>query len=224
MVQVNGIYWDERFPRLLTKEQMRQLDEDDNRRLLAVADISCDVEGSIEFLGKSTTVERPYYEYDPITGEMSEDIIGDGVAMMGVDILPTELPRESSKHFGDALTPLMERLIVAKGSSDATSLQEVGNELPVELANACIANQGYLTPAFEYISEFLKKRDHAGNVSMHDPHILISLQVRTRTEVYQTGLHYGISQTYSHVLALSPVCFLCRATCLTPDLSTRSLM
>lgn len=193
-VIVNGIYWDERFPRLLTKDQMRDLYEKDNRRLFAVADISCDVEGSIEFLEKSTTVEQPYFEYDPITGEVSDDISGDGVAVMGVDILPTELPRESSKHFGDALIPLMERLIVAKGTSKAKTLQDVGEGMPAELANACIATQGYLTPAFEYITEFLKKRDHAGGVDTHDPHILISLQ----GHLFDSGLINQVLDVMEH--------------------------
>ena len=30
--------------------------------------------------------------------------------MMGVDILPAELPREASAHFGDALLPFVRQL------------------------------------------------------------------------------------------------------------------
>lgn len=37
-VIVNGIYWDSRFPRLLTKEQAKPLD-----KLIAICDISCDI-------------------------------------------------------------------------------------------------------------------------------------------------------------------------------------
>ena len=37
-VIVNGIYWDERFPRLLTKNQTKGLD-----KLEAICDISCDI-------------------------------------------------------------------------------------------------------------------------------------------------------------------------------------
>ncbi|KAJ3328333.1 hypothetical protein HDU76_010155, partial [Blyttiomyces sp. JEL0837] len=40
---VNGIFWDERYPRLLTKEQTRKLAKENRLRLLQVADISCDI-------------------------------------------------------------------------------------------------------------------------------------------------------------------------------------
>lgn len=41
-----------------------------------------------------------------------DEIADDTVAVMGVDILPTELSVESSKHFGDALLPLLKQMIV----------------------------------------------------------------------------------------------------------------
>jgi alpha-aminoadipic semialdehyde synthase len=40
---VNGIFWDEKYPRLLTKEQMKTLAQENRLRLLQVADISCDI-------------------------------------------------------------------------------------------------------------------------------------------------------------------------------------
>lgn len=84
-------------------------------RLLVVSDISCDVGGSIEFLERSTTIDRPFYNYDPITGKETSDNIEDkGVTMMGVDILPTELPVESSTHFGNAVSEVLEDFIQAK--------------------------------------------------------------------------------------------------------------
>lgn len=38
-VLVNGIFWDARYPRLLTRNQLRELTEGGNCRLLAVSDI-----------------------------------------------------------------------------------------------------------------------------------------------------------------------------------------
>ncbi len=46
-VLVNGMYWDPRFPRLLTIEQMKALHRIQPNKLLTVADISCDIEGSV---------------------------------------------------------------------------------------------------------------------------------------------------------------------------------
>jgi len=80
-----------------------------------VSDISCDVHGSIEFLDRTTTIERPFFTYDPITGREVSDEIGDGgITVMGVDILPTEFPRESSEHFGDAVVGVVKELAEAK--------------------------------------------------------------------------------------------------------------
>jgi alpha-aminoadipic semialdehyde synthase len=82
---------------------------------MVVSDISCDVNGSIEFLDRSTTIDRPCYQYDPIAGKEISDSIGNfGVTVMGVDILPTELPLESSTHFGNAVQEVLEEFAAAK--------------------------------------------------------------------------------------------------------------
>lgn len=56
--------------------------------LFAVGDISCDVNGSIEFLQHTTTIDKPFFSWNPMTNEAVDDINEDGVAVMGVDILP----------------------------------------------------------------------------------------------------------------------------------------
>ncbi len=66
---INGIFWDERYPRLLTSEQTKDLMLQDKLRLLALADISCDIGGSMEFMNKASSISDPFYLYDPITGE-----------------------------------------------------------------------------------------------------------------------------------------------------------
>lgn len=97
---------------------------------MLVADISCDVNGSIEFLERTTNIDRPYFQYDPIVkSEVTESISSDGVTVMGVDILPTELPRESSAFFGDALLPVLENYIDLKTGEEASSPEAVPSEL-----------------------------------------------------------------------------------------------
>lgn len=70
---------DARFPRLLTTAQMQALaDSDTNNgakpRLRAIADISCDLGGSLEFCTKTTTFEQPYYEWNPGAAEQSPKV------------------------------------------------------------------------------------------------------------------------------------------------------
>ena len=93
-------------------------------------------------MSKSTSVERPYYHYDPLTGTTSDAIMKKGVAISAVDILPSELPRESSKHFGEALLPLLSSVLDPSSSAIAP-----------ELAAATVAQNGALEENFRYIDQ-----------------------------------------------------------------------
>jgi alpha-aminoadipic semialdehyde synthase len=117
---VNCVYWDPRFPRLLSKESLKRLYEKQGQSLMLVSDLSCDVHGSMEFLEHTTTLERPFFQYDPLSGSIIADEITDsGLTVMGVDILPAELPRESSEHFGSAVKDIVVELARAqKGTGD----------------------------------------------------------------------------------------------------------
>ena len=110
-VIINGIYWESKYPRLLTKEQMKQTQSKYQNRLLTIADISCDIEGSIEFMNKASTIDEPFYYYDTINDSYSNDRMLSGVQIMSIDNLPTELPEDSSKHFGNQLLPIIPSLV-----------------------------------------------------------------------------------------------------------------
>lgn len=141
--------------------------------LFAVGDISCDVQGSIEFLQHTTTIDKPFFSWNPVTNKAEDEITDDGVAVMGVDILPTELSVESSKHFGEALLPLLKQLIVDGSTDNVIDIEE----LPPELSNACIARCGSLTPNYQYI-EALMKRPAMIHHDRQGPHILLRIKVK----------------------------------------------
>lgn len=122
---------------------------------MLVVDISCDVNGSVEFLERTTNIDRPYFQYDPIVNsEVSEFISSDGVTVMGVDILPTELPRESSAFFGDALLPVLEKFVASKTEGNDSSA------VPSELVSAGtpLLRNRYYTGA--HCVSFLDERLH----------------------------------------------------------------
>eukprot|EP00002_Diphylleia_rotans_P003769 TRINITY_DN1265_c0_g1_i2.p1 TRINITY_DN1265_c0_g1~~TRINITY_DN1265_c0_g1_i2.p1 ORF type:complete len:774 (-),score=163.53 TRINITY_DN1265_c0_g1_i2:285-2606(-) len=145
-VIVNAIYWDARFPRLITTNQWKDIVENKNPRLLGIADISCDVDGSIEFMKKATSIDHPTFLYDVKTDRVIDDIYGPGVMIMAIDHLPSELPREASELFGNNLVPFMENLANARHD---LPLDE--SNLAPEVYRACIATHGALTPSYEYI-------------------------------------------------------------------------
>ncbi|KAJ3074901.1 hypothetical protein HDU98_009870 [Podochytrium sp. JEL0797] len=107
----NGIFWNEKYPRLLTKDQVQDLAQNDKCRMLMLADISCDVGGSFEFMSHSTTIDAPFFTYDPFTQKSSDGIHAKGISIMSIDNLPTEMPLEASQYFGDALFPHVKQIL-----------------------------------------------------------------------------------------------------------------
>ena len=115
-----------------------------------------------------------------------DDMDGPGVIMCGVDILPSELPRESSKHFGDLLFDMVEDLATSNG---AKSFEEQ-NDLPLPLKGACIAAHGNLTPNFQYISAMRAERDReaAQTHARKMYETAGSTVMRIRGHLFDTGL------------------------------------
>jgi alpha-aminoadipic semialdehyde synthase len=150
-VLVNCIYWDERYPRLLTRDQCRRLWAPIRRpKLTVIGDISCDVNGSIECTVKATEPGNPVYVYDPDTGKAKDGFEGRGPVMMAVDILPAEIPRESSVDFSRVLARFLPEMEKADFSKDFDGLV-----LPAELRRAVIVHRGELTAEYRYLKAFL---------------------------------------------------------------------
>lgn len=137
---VNCMYWEPRFPRLLSTQQLQDLVRK-SCPLIGVSDISCDIGGSLEFVNKTTLIDSPFFRYDALNDSYHEDMDGNGVICLSVDILPTEFAKEASQHFGDMLSQFVGSL---------ASVTDI-NKLPSHLKRACIAHGGALTPLYEYI-------------------------------------------------------------------------
>jgi len=147
-ILMNCIYWEERFPRLITKEYVEK--NFDKMRLEVIGDISVDVNGAIEITEKTTNSGNPVFVYNPFNKEVIDGFEGEGIVVMAVDNLPCELPRESSKAFGNILFGFIPPLAKADYSVEFDIL-----DLPPELKRAVILYHGKLTPDFKYISKFL---------------------------------------------------------------------
>lgn len=150
-VLVNGIYWDARYPRLVTKKWVKESWAAGKKpRLRVIGDISCDVEGSIECTVKPMEPDRPCYVYSPQGGGATDGFEGNGPVIMAVEILPTELPRESSIFFGDLLMPFLPEIVNADLNKDFAELA-----LPGPIKRSVIVHKGALTPDYTYIAKFL---------------------------------------------------------------------
>ncbi|NQT62043.1 MAG: hypothetical protein HQ556_03705 [Candidatus Marinimicrobia bacterium] len=147
---VNCIYWDTPYPRLVTLEDIKAHYASD-KTLMVVGDITCDIDGAIQFNTGATLSPDPVYIHDINTGKKIMGFKGEGPVVMAVDNLPTELPREASAAFGEALIPFVFAMGACDYSEPFDSL-----DLPAEVKRAVIAHAGKLTPDFEMLKKYLK--------------------------------------------------------------------
>lgn len=150
---VNCVYWDQRYPRMVTKEDIRRLyGQSTQPRLRVIGDISCDIEGAIECTVRCTSTENPIYVYEPATGQTLDGWEGVGPVILAVYNLPTELPLESSRDFGRVLLPFVPQIVEADFSADFE-----GCQLPPKIKRAVIVYNGELTPRYRYLERHLER-------------------------------------------------------------------
>ena len=116
-----------------------------------IGDISCDIDGAIECTVKATEPGEPNFVYNPLTGEVRDGVEGEGVVVMAVDILPSELPRDASDYFSQrAACPTCRPWPRADYTRPFDDLA-----LPPEIKRAVIAHRGQLTPSYQYLQQHL---------------------------------------------------------------------
>jgi saccharopine dehydrogenase (NAD+, L-lysine-forming) len=136
-VLIHCAYWDPRAPKLFTKKQM----SDPGFHISVIADVTCDMDGSIPSTTKPTTIEDKFYGYNPITESIEPAFTQGTITVMAIDNLPTELPRDASEGFGKHL---IERVVSSLVGEDTAGLIE----------RATICSNGKLMPRFEYLKDY----------------------------------------------------------------------
>lgn len=151
-ILVNCNYWDQRYPRLVTRADLRELfTRERSPRLKVIGDIGCDIEGAIECTLKTTDPSDPVYVFDPATGAITPGVEGPGPVILAVDILPAELPRDASEEFSHSLAAFLPALANADFEVPFDAL-----ELPDEVRRAVILHRGRFTPEFASLGSFLE--------------------------------------------------------------------
>jgi alpha-aminoadipic semialdehyde synthase len=151
-VLMNCNYWDERYPRLVSIDDLHRLyDGGSQPRFRVIGDLGCDIGGAIECTVTCTEPGDPVFIYDVGSDEARSSFTGDGPLVLAVDILPTELPVEASQEFAKALAPILPTL--ARTDFDR-SFDEL--DAPPEIRRAIIVHRGRLTPDFRYLEEHLR--------------------------------------------------------------------
>jgi alanine dehydrogenase len=137
-ILIAAAYWDPASPRLFELAEIAS----DDFQISVIADVSCDVHGSVPTTIKSTTILEPVFDIDRNTQEALPAFGSQtSISVMAIDNLPCELPREASKEFGEQLT---EWVIPALLEENAPILER-----------ATIARDGDLTLEFMHLTDFV---------------------------------------------------------------------
>ena len=134
---MNSVFWSPSMPQLFTKADMKS----SSFHCKVIADLSCDIEGSIPATIRSTTIEDPVFGYDAQTEKECAPYSKSGIDIMAVSNLPNELPREASVEFGEHLiNKIMGEFLKPQSNI---------------LKRATIIKNGRLTANFEYLTDYV---------------------------------------------------------------------
>jgi alpha-aminoadipic semialdehyde synthase len=130
-------------------------------RLLAISDVTCDYMGTIDFMRHFTTIEKPFFIYNPETDEIIHDVDKpkSGILYNSIENMPSEFPLDASAHFGSKLSRFVEDILKSDSSKP---LKEQG--LPIQIENAVITDKGKLTNKFTYIQKLREQKNKAKNM------------------------------------------------------------
>ncbi|MEP5613511.1 MAG: NAD(P)-dependent oxidoreductase [Cyclobacteriaceae bacterium] len=136
---VASAFWDPAAPVLFQREDATK----DNFQIRVIADITCDIEGSIPSTKKPSTIDDPVYDYDPSADAVEQAYSDEGnITVMAVDNLPCELPRDASESFGNQL---IENVLPHLLGEDELNI----------IKNATITENGILTDRYKYLQDYV---------------------------------------------------------------------
>ncbi|WBU88441.1 NAD(P)-dependent oxidoreductase [Cellulophaga omnivescoria] len=137
-IYIAGHFYGDGAPYLFTKEDAKQSDF----KIKVLADISCDINGPVATTIKASTIADPVYGYDPETGKETDYKNPNAIAVMAVDNLPCELPRDASVGFGKSF---IKHVIPAFFNDDKDGVLE----------RARMTKDGKLTDRFSYLQDYV---------------------------------------------------------------------
>lgn len=143
-ILIAAAFWDPHSPVLFNREDMTS----NEFQIRVIADITCDIEGSIPSTKQPSTIKDPVYDYNPSDDDVESAFAEEGnISVMAVDNLPCELPRDASDSFG---TELLNNILPELLGTDEKGI----------IKRATITEQGKLTERYEYLNDFANTITH----------------------------------------------------------------
>jgi alanine dehydrogenase len=141
-IYIAGHFYGDGAPFLFTRSDVKRKEF----KIQVVADISCDIDGPVATTLRASTIADPIYGYDP-EKEAETSYTQQGViAVMAVDNLPAELPRDASEGFGDTF---VDHVIPAFFNGDKRGILE----------RARMTHKGKLTPNYAYLQDYVDGKE-----------------------------------------------------------------
>ena len=138
-ILIASAFWDPQAPVLFERKDMVRNDF----KINVIADITCDIEGSIPSTKQPSTIAEPVYDYNPCDDQVENPFSDEGnITVMAVDNLPCELARDASESFGNELV-----------SSVLPAL--LGDDEDEVIKRATITQDGKLTSHFSYLQDYV---------------------------------------------------------------------
>ena len=138
-------YWHPAAPTLFEEADTRM----PGFRINTIADVTCDIDGSVPTTKRASTIADPTFDYNPRTGELETAYSRpENITVMAVDNLPCELPRNASRDFG---RQLLDNVLPHLLGPDAAGV----------IARATIAQNGQLTPRYQYLADYVAETSAA---------------------------------------------------------------
>ena len=134
-----GHYHNPKAPKLITLDDIKNPDFN----VQVIADISCDIDGPIASTIRPSTIENPTYGFHKEKLVECDFLDKNALAVMAVDNLPCELPRDSSEMFGEMF---LKYVIPSFFNNDQENI----------LKNSKITSEGSLTDRFSYLSDYIQ--------------------------------------------------------------------
>lgn len=140
---IASAYWDPKAPVLFSANDMKMK----SFKISVISDITCDIEGSIPSTKRASSIDDPFYDYNPASGELEEAFSSkNNITVQAVDNLPCELPKDASLDFGQNL---IEKVFPSLFGEDTDGIIE----------RASITKNGKLTPIFSYLQDFAEGKE-----------------------------------------------------------------
>lgn len=135
---IAGHFYGQGSPYLFTREDAKHPDF----KIRVVADVSCDIDGPVATTIRPSTIADPIYGYGPQSESETDFKDKDAIAVMAVDNLPCELPRDASEGFGEAF---IKNVIPAFFNDDKDGV----------LQRARMTQNGKLTERYAYLQDYV---------------------------------------------------------------------